>query len=207
MPDDLFNARFLAVLEGLVTAHHALYPKIPPRDIFFESLVERAYRKSQYTGIVRTTPNSPQSDIWVDNRRISLKTESGKSTRLAHISITKLCTTEKEPWDGETLIAHVLAHLSRYEHILMLRAVWLNPILIHYQLLDIPVDLLRKIENLTVSRVGKREGRGSLAGDLFDEEGKICRIVFDGSDGKCQVHQLPVARCHMLLDWDQPLED
>jgi len=66
--------------------------------------------------------------------------ETGAATKDKRITITKLCTTEKEPWTPDVLIGRVMAHLSRYDVILMLRAVWEHP-LIHYQILEIPIDL------------------------------------------------------------------
>ncbi len=46
---------------------------------------------------------------------MSLKTETGLGTKSDQITITKLCTTEREPWDAPTLVGRVLEHLSRYQ--------------------------------------------------------------------------------------------
>jgi hypothetical protein len=40
----LFTDAFVASLRSLIEAHHSVYPKLPPQGIFFESLVERAFR-------------------------------------------------------------------------------------------------------------------------------------------------------------------
>jgi hypothetical protein len=42
-PSGIFDKGFGGVLQTLVSMHHTLYPSIPPRDIFFESLVERGF--------------------------------------------------------------------------------------------------------------------------------------------------------------------
>jgi len=60
----------------------------------------------------------------VEGIKISLKTETGIGTKSDSISITKLCTTEREPWDAPTLKGRALEHLSRYDVILMLRTIW-----------------------------------------------------------------------------------
>ncbi len=117
------------------------------------------------------------------------------------ISITKLCTTEREPWDAPTLISRVIEHLGRYDIILMLRAVWKLP-LIHYQLLEIPISDLRLIQTAKLEEVGKRTGRRSLGADVILNDEVLFHVHFDGSDGKCQVRNLRVSNCVMLQEWD-----
>jgi len=142
--EDIFDEGFLASLEVSVKIHHQLYPMVPPQGIYFEALVERSFRaiKKPYAMIQASNRNLAGHDLLVEGKRISLKTETGASTKANRITITKLCTTEKEPWDAPTLIARVLDHLSRYELILMLRSIWERPLL-HYQLIEIPIDTLR----------------------------------------------------------------
>jgi len=199
----VFADDFLLALKTLVNVHHSIYPRIPPQGIYFESLVEQAFKrvKKPFTTVETTTLNVPEHDLLVEHSRISLKTETGAGTNRNFISITKLCTTEREPWEPEILVQRVKTHLSRYEHILMLRAVWDEP-LIHYQLLEIPVVLLELIQGAELKPVGRREGRRSLAADVFKEGQKVFRVHFDGADGKCQVRNLPVAICHLLQEWD-----
>ena len=140
-------------------------------------------------------------DLLVEDKKISLKTETGAGTHPEMISITKLCTTEREPWDAPTLINRVIEHLSRYDIILMLRAVWRLP-LVHYQLLEIPVADLRLIQTATLIEVGKRTGRRSLGADVILNNEVLFHVHFDGSDGKCQVRNLRVSNCVMLQEWD-----
>ncbi len=202
----LFNDGFVQTLKSLVELHHSLYPRIPPQGIFFESLVEQAFRRSGWPAdqVVLSTANTPKHDLLIGTIKLSLKTETGAGTNPDLICITKLCTTEREPWDSPTLISHALEHLSRYDHILMLRAVW-RPKPIRYQLLEIPIALLKLLANETVLPVGKRAGRQSMAVDVHYQNQKIFRVHFDGADGKCQIHRLPVSLCHSLLEWEHPL--
>jgi hypothetical protein len=204
----LFTDTFVSSLRSLIEAHHAVYPRIPPQGIFFESLVERAFRQAGWadTHIILTTPNSPEHDLLVGHTKISLKTQTGVGTNRELISITKLCTTEQEPWDSPTLMRHVLQHLSRYDYILMLRAIWnTSRTVIHYQLLDIPVPLLKMMANLTAVVVGRRSGRRSLGVDVVDNGETVFHVHFDGADGKCQISRLLVRRCLQLLEWDQAI--
>jgi hypothetical protein len=104
------------------------------------------------------------------------------------------------------LIERVLEHLARYDIILMLRAVW-DPPLIRYQLLEIPVELLRLIRTADLHAVGRRKGRQSLGADVHRERVAVFHVHFDGSDGKCQIRNLNIADCAMLLTWDWLISD
>jgi len=202
-PSGVFEAGFLLAIKTLVNIHHSIYPQVPPQGIYFESLVEQAFTRARkpFTIIEGSGRNLSGHDLLVEDKKISLKTETGEGTKSELISITKLCTTEREPWDAPTLIMRVLEHLSRYDLILMLRAVWKLP-LIHYQLLEIPIRSLRMIETVDLKAVGRRKGRQSLGADVIFENEAIYHVHFDGSDGKCQIRNLRVSNCVLLEEWD-----
>ena len=205
-PAELFTEKFIGTLQTWIHTHHTIYPKIPPQGIYFESLVERAFLHSGWERgmVVLENPNSPRADIKIGDTRLSLKTETGGVTRKNSISITKLCTTETGEWTSAALIRHALAHLTRYAGILMLRAVWDNDA-IDYQLVDIPISLLQRIENCTAVEVGRRAGRRSLGFDVMDGNTVLYHIHFDGADGKCQVRGLRTDSCIMLSQWRQQI--
>ena len=202
----IYTDRLFMTIQSLVTQHHTIYPWLPPQGIFFEALAERAFHLSGMPDahIAQTATNAPAHDIIVGNERVSLKTETGRGTKPGLISITKLCTTEREPWEAATLIGRTTEHLSRYDLMLMLRAIWGDE-LIHYQLVDIPLELLRLIRRAELEPVGRRRGRGSLGGDITIGEQVVFHVHFDGSDGKCQVRNLLLARCRLLGEWEQRL--
>ena len=202
----IYNDRLFMTIQNLVIQHHTIYPWLPPQGIFFEALAERAFHLSGEPDahIALTITNAPGHDIIVGNERVSLKTETGRSTRPGLISITKLCTTEREPWEASTLIERTITHLSRYERMLMLRAIWSHE-LIHYQLVDIPLEMLSLIRHAELKPVGTRTGRRSLGADISIDGEVAFHVHFDGSDGKCQVRNLLVSRCRVLGEWDQRL--
>jgi type II restriction enzyme len=204
----VFAGDFAEALKFHVNLHHAAYPSIPPQGIYFEDLVERAFKriKKPFTLIEPGGKNQPRHDLLVESYRISLKTETGESTRADRIVITKLCTTEKEPWTAKVLIERVMAHLNRYDRIIMLRAIWREP-LIHYQLLEIPIALLKLIGTSNPQPVGYRKGRVSLGADVMRRGQKAFHVHFDASDGKCSIRDLPVSLCTMLLEWDVKIKD
>jgi len=200
---NIFPDDFLVTLRGLIGVHQSIYPDVPPQGIYFESLVEDAFKriKKPFTIIQATSRNQPRHDLLVENARISLKTETGEGTDLRKIAITKLCTTERDPWTAESLVERAMEHLSRYDIILMFRAAWELPV-VHYQLVEIPVDLLKLMRMANFEPVGRRKGRKSLGADVFRGSEKVFHVHFDGSDGKCQVRDLAVSNCVMLETWD-----
>lgn len=201
----LFSQDFIAKLRTWIATHHTVYPHLPPQGIYFESLVERAFLHTGWPRdqVILTHPNSPRADITVGETRLSLKTETGNITRRRLISITKLCTTETGEWTSEALIRHALNHLSRYEGILMLRAVWERENIIDYQLVEIPLSLLRRMQGCVAQPVGNRQGRRSLGFDVVEGDDILFHIHFDGADGKCQLRNLRVDRCVRLAEWEQ----
>lgn len=207
-PSGVFEADLLIAIRALVNIHHSIYPQIPPQGNYFEALVEQAFRsiKKPFTQLGRTGGNLAGPDLIVEGRRISIKTETGLGTDPKLISITKLCTTERDPWEPASLIERVLSHLSRYDMILMLRAIWDRP-LIHYQLLEIATATLSLLSGADIQPVGRRAGRGSLGADVFHGEDKIFHIHFDASDGKCQIRGLDIQNCVMLLEWDVAISE
>jgi len=206
--EQLFNEQFIDRLRHWIGTHHTIYPQLPPHGIYFESLVERAFLHAGWPRdqVVLEHPNSPKADIRVGRTRLSLKTETGRGTRRDRISITKLCTTETGEWVSNALIEHALAHLRRYEGILMLRAIWSGS-KIDYQLLDVPIKLLMKIRAGEALPVGRRKGRQSLGFDVLQRGQTLFHVHFDGADGKCQVRNLRVDRCIMLAEWQQEIRD
>jgi hypothetical protein len=202
----LFPERFIERLRHWIGTHHTIYPRLPPHGIYFESLVERAFLHAGWSRdqVTLEHPNSPKADIRVGDTRLSLKTETGHGTRRDRISITKLCTTETGEWQSKALIEHALSHLTRYEGILMLRAVW-SKSHVDYQLLEIPIRLLMKIRAGEALPVGRRQGRQSLAFDVLQRGEILFHVHFDGADGKCQVRNLGIGRCKMLAEWQQEI--
>jgi hypothetical protein len=83
----------------------------------------------------------------------------------------------------------------------MLRAIW-KPPLIHYQLVEIPIPLLRMMASAKFTEVGHRTGGRSIGGDVVKNGDILFHVHFDGSDGKCQIRNLLVKYCDMLLEWD-----
>lgn len=198
----VFPPDFIVTLRGLVGIHQSIYPVTPPQGIYFEALVEEAFRriKKPVAVIQAGGRNQPRHDLLVDDRRISLKTETGLGTKADQITITKLCTTEREPWEANVLVQRAMDHLGRYDIILMFRSVW-EAKAVRYQLVEISVETLRWIDKVVLETVGKRIGRQSLAADVIRDEKRVFRVHFDASDGKCSIRNLRIEHCILLEEW------
>lgn len=199
----IFTTDFLITLRSLIGVHHQIYPDIPPQGIYFESLVKKSFRavRIPFTEIEGGGTVAPDYDLLVDGDKISLKTETGQGTKTDKICITKACTTERDPWEINALVAHTIAHLARYEHMLMLRSIWDGHV-IHYQLVDIPVALLRTLSDGQYEFVGRRVTRKSIGADIYVNGSVAFHVHFDGSDGKCQIRSLKRELCNTILQWD-----
>jgi hypothetical protein len=199
----VFGNDFLIALRVLVNVHHSIYPNVPPQGIYFEALVEESFRriKKPFTIIEAGGRNQPRHDLSVENTKLSIKTETGLGTHPTRISITKLCTTEREPWEASVLARRVLEHLSRLRSHFNAKS-YLEGTADSYQLVEIPVDLLKLIGAADIAPVGRRKGRQSLGGDVRQGDKLLFHVHFDGSDGKCQVRNLEIEQCNILLDWD-----
>jgi hypothetical protein len=68
----IFSKDLLASIKMLVYQHHTVYPQLPPQGIYFESLVERAFRITgkPFTAIEPSTPNAPAHDLMIDGHRL-----------------------------------------------------------------------------------------------------------------------------------------
>ena len=189
----VFGDDFLIAVRALVNVHHSIYPNVPPQGIYFEALVEESFRriKKPFTIIEAGGRNQPRHDLLVENTKLSIKTETGLGTHPSQISITKLCTTEREPWEASVLARRVMEHLSRYDLIFMLRAIWREP-LIHYQLVEIPVDLLKLIGAADIAPVGRRKGRQSLGATCVRETRFYFTSILTGRTGsvRCGIFRL-----------------
>ncbi len=204
---DLFSTNFTDALQTLVTSHHGVYPRLPPRDIFFEDLVARAFRNIGITDISLSTPGRSKEDMTISGVRLSIKSETGYGTRPDLITITKLSTTEETEWKSEPLIARIIRHLAEYERILMLRSIWLSPPTFHYQLLEVPISLLSMIADVTVTPAKGRGGNPSksLTAPVSIGDEAVFTIFFDATDGKCAIRRLRVDKCRLLTQWDHPV--
>jgi hypothetical protein len=84
----------------------------------------------------------------------------------------------------------------------MLRSIW-QPHQIRYQLVEIPVPLLKLLARGDPIPVGNRKERQSLGMDVLDGSERLFRVHFDASDGKCSIRNLRTENCKILREWER----
>jgi hypothetical protein len=47
VPSGIFTEGFLIAIKAMVGVHHSIYPSVPPQGIYFEALVERAFKRTK----------------------------------------------------------------------------------------------------------------------------------------------------------------
>ena len=68
----VFPADFLVTLRGLVGVHQSIYPDVPPQGIYFESLLEDAFKriKKPFTIIEVISRNQPWQALLAEKTSI-----------------------------------------------------------------------------------------------------------------------------------------
>ena len=92
------------------------------------------------------------ADLFLNNIKISLKTEAARDIKKKHIHISKFMELGKGEWkdkeeDLKGLRKQFLCHLNLYDRILTLRCIKKPPPSWHYELVEIPIALLKEVEN------------------------------------------------------------
>lgn len=69
--NDVFPQDFIVALRGLVGVHQSIYRNVPPQGIYFEALVEEAFRriKKPVDVIEAGGRNQPRHDLLVEGKK------------------------------------------------------------------------------------------------------------------------------------------
>ncbi|MCZ8016226.1 MAG: hypothetical protein O9274_11050 [Limnobacter sp.] len=156
------------------------------------------------------TSNSvhPGEDVNVNGQKFSLKTESGKKINPSYIHISKLMEAR---WIRDCVsktdccfnaITKVGNHLSHYERILTLRS-FVSDTKITYQLVEIPMEVLKSIARLIDLDFSERTGNGSSSATVRGDDGSpMFTLSLDGSVEKITVRTLSIRLCTIHAVWD-----
>jgi hypothetical protein len=188
--------------------HHATHEEAFKKKTFefaFKSASIASGRKAE----MDTNDTSPGYDVIVDGQKFSLKTEAGKSINPKYITISKLMEAR---WMRECLtgvdfqrgMKHLMGHFSKYDRVLILRAVRVDEPFrgMRYDLLEIPLSLLKLVEKLLPTDFaprGEKSGGSSATVKSGNEEGFKLRL--DGSVEKVTINRLKVSLCKKHASW------
>lgn len=173
----------------------------------FEFVFANALRSSGH--IVELTDNAvfAGADMTVDGVPYSLKTEGGKSVRrdVAHISKFMELRAMRGCRTAADFVAltkeHFVPHTNRYQKILSLRS-WRGGQEIEYQLLEIPISILKRANLLEEEDFGEPTQGGSCSAIVRSQEGDpLFTLVYDGSVEKITLRGIIVEACTDHCRW------
>lgn len=206
---DICSEQFSADFVSRLKVYHALNDDVLKKKTF-EYAFARALSKCGRAAIVTENSVLAGEDVLVDGVKYSLKTEASKAIRAHSITISKLMEARwiRECSDSNSILhavrANVVAHLRRYDRILVLRA-FKGEAFYRYRLVEIPVELLLKMDALEVSSFSARTKNGSSRATVHIDGRSAYSVVLDGSVEKITITGLLESLCFLHGEWQVPV--
>lgn len=227
---DIIDETVLESISDLIKVHHAFSRQALSKDRF-EYALEGAVKVSNRRAELAPRGNAGH-DITIDNARFSLKTEAAAGSKEDAIHISKFMELGKGDWTLEDLRDKMLAHMGRYERILVFRYLpqkkSKDVVIAHrYELVEIPKELLMRAMTAQLivcrnSTQSPKPGYGIVFSNdesrsLIDEDaflaarhknifGQALSLYFDGgTERKLQIKHLDKKYCRMHATWSFPV--
>jgi hypothetical protein len=212
---DLVTEDFAEAFAGRILIHHALTASVMKKKRF-EYALQQTARAVGHDAVLTRSSTNPGEDIRIDGTTFSLKTEAAQNIHPDKITISKFqearwireCHTPAEFAEGTR--QHVGRHLNQYDRILILRVFELDedPLFgkqIRYDLVEIPLALLRKVLGLPDHAFDEETRAGSSGADVRENGRRLFRLTLDGSVEKVTIRSLLVDACFEHGSWTAPL--
>ena len=110
----------------------------------------------------------------------------------------------KGAWDLELLLSRFLLHINSYERVITLRCLSRTPTRWHYELVEIPMSLLREAEHGQLQFV-ENSKQSPKPGYCYvrDSDGSLrYRLYFDGgTERKLQIQLIQKSLCIVHAHW------
>ncbi|MFJ2025215.1 hypothetical protein ACIODW_15650 [Streptomyces sp. NPDC087897] len=206
---DLAGGAFSDYFLNRLKIHHAT-----SEEKFKKASFEYAFiAAARYAGLSAHKTKSQTfqgADAVVDGVRWSLKTEASASISRASIVVSKFSEARwirdcETPGDfARECVPRFLAHLDEYDRIATLRAFSAGPERVHYELVEIPKELLMRAADLTEGDFTARTKNGGSSALVRDASGLAFKLVLDGSVEKVTLSRLPVKHCWSHASWTVP---
>ena len=204
LPDDRSVGLFFLYL----VTHHTLSAE-PFKKEKFEYALEKSLSACGRSVSRPSSRTSPGLDLTVDGVGWSLETEAAKGIKRDRIHVSKWMELGEGNW-GDTdealrpLAQRFLAHLARYERIIMLRCLTPdNPVEHHYELLELPKGVLAtaasgEFQMMQNSKQRPKPGYCRVA----DARGLMFELYFDGgTERKLHLQKLRRDLCTVHAEW------
>lgn len=209
---DIVTTEFALSFRNRLLIHHATNEaklSKKPFEYAFRGASEAAGRKA----FITSNTTNPGADVIVDGVPFSLKTESSKKISKSSVHISKFSEGRYIQQCGvlDALVAETIirfpAHLANYNRILSLRSWYFNKerTQVYYELLEIPCNILREVENLTITDFTARTPQGGSTAKVIIGGQQAFSLRLDGSDGKVTIASLKISPfCTRHASWIVP---
>ncbi len=206
---DICDRRFADYFSNRLRLHHATasqadkFTKKP-----FEFAFVDASRAAGRNGRIIPSSTHPGPDVEVEGELFSLKTEGAANVSPRTILISKFmeakwidrCETTED--FAREAPPRLVQHLNRYDRILTLRSTNASNFKVKYELIEIPRDLMLRVDTLRAEDFSETTASNSSGADVLGEDGtKAFRVSLDGSDAKVTIRGLRVDLCRFHGSW------
>ncbi|MBI4020930.1 MAG: hypothetical protein HY369_01670 [Candidatus Aenigmarchaeota archaeon] len=205
----LLTPNLAAALGAQLLLHHATHDEKLNKKTF-EYILKYACEAAGLTVTINPNPTNSAEDVNIAGVRYSLKTQADSNITRRAAYIQKLMEARwiRDHSDRDALAkaarTRIMAHLSNYERMLMLRAFDEGGTAYRYELLEIPLAVLRLVGDLPNSAFSEKNRYGSSGAVVQDERGTAFRLLLDGSVEKVRVFNLRTDRCVLHAEWVIP---
>jgi hypothetical protein len=205
---DLLNEKMLQDFGDTLRVHHCYSKQSFTKDKF-EYVLERVCNMNGIPAKLAPIGNAGH-DITIRDERISLKTEASKGTKKDAIHISKFMEMGQGKWTDDPadlvgLRERFLQRVNACDRILTLRQLSKAVNDWHYELVEIPIPLLKLAEQGRLEMISSSKQVGAKPGYCYIE-GKdganLYKLYFDGgSERKLQVKALLKNNCIVHATW------
>lgn len=208
---DLITAPVLERIGDALRIHHAFSRQALSKDRF-EYAFERALSQSGFEASLASSRTNRGHDLTINKVRVSLKTEASANIKADYLHISKFMELGRGEWDLPLLRDLFLEHMQGYERILQFRCLDNGPDTYHYELVEIPMDMLREAATAKLQvQEGSRQNPKPGYGYVLDatEKQKFALYFDGGTERKLQIKAIRKELCTVHATWkfeSAPLE-
>jgi hypothetical protein len=210
VPDKFFSPEFVEAIGDQLVLHHGANEKAVKGNTF-EHVFRNAAQAVGHTASIVENPNAASADVYVDDMRFSLKTETAKRQSKIGVYIQKLMEARwirdyETPAELAAAAAELIPeHLEQYDRIVLLRGKESSDS-VNYTLVEIPKDILMLVANLVGNDFPPKNGYGGTSADVFKNGVRVFRLRLDGSVEKVRLFLIRFDHCIVRARWSVPLD-
>jgi hypothetical protein len=207
---NICTEKFAEDFQNRIVLYHAMNEELLNKKTF-EYALRGACRFDGRSAELNSNSTNAGADITIDGRSFSLKTEASSAIKRSHLTISKImearwirdCNNGAEFLRG--LQHNFIAHLRQYQRILMLRGFVINPQLVEYMLVEIPLDILLQSQHLSPSDFKPQTVNGTTSAKIQVGGKQAFTLRLDGSVEKITISLLSLELCQIHGSWQVPV--